>query len=288
MVLAMAMPALIGALALVYDVQLLYFNWQLLQKAADSAAVAGVSYLPQSPSIAISTADSYAESNGIAASEIVSTTISSDDTSLSIRLRRFVPYNFAVALGLADGLVSAKARARIESTGSGTDIIPIGINYLTSYTSGQVVNLSQGVGPGNWSALAMGASGSSQWETNVENGYPGTVSVGGLVTTQTGIMAGPTKTAFEYLLNQGENVDPSGTFSSHTLNDPRVLLVPMVDFSAVNGNSQVPVKGFAALWLFSVNNKNDISAYFINQVMPNGAPDSNASNFGAYTAILTE
>jgi uncharacterized membrane protein len=55
--LAMCLPALLGGMALVADVGVLYFNWQLLQAAADAGAVAGASYLPSSPSLAISTAN---------------------------------------------------------------------------------------------------------------------------------------------------------------------------------------------------------------------------------------
>jgi hypothetical protein len=83
-------------------------------------------------------------------------------------------------------------------------------------------------------------------------------------------------------------VDPEGTFASHTPTDPRVLIVPMVDFGSINGQSQVPVKGFAALWLVSVDNKKDIESYFINQVVPGSTPDGNASNFGAYQVVLIQ
>lgn len=84
------------------------------------------------------------------------------------------------------------------------------------------------------------------------------------------------------------SVDAGGTFANHTATDPRVLIVPMVDFSGINGNSQVPVKGFAALWLVSINSKNDIATYFINQVVPGSTPDTNAMNFGAYKAVLVQ
>jgi len=79
-VLAAALPALLGAIALVSDVGLLYYNWVLLQKAADSAAVAGASYLPGNPAQAISTAQSYVTQNGVALTEIASTVVSPDDT----------------------------------------------------------------------------------------------------------------------------------------------------------------------------------------------------------------
>jgi hypothetical protein len=64
----------------------------------------------------------------------------------------------------------------------------------------------------------------------------------------------------------------------------------MVDFSSINGNSQVPVKGFAALWLVAVNGQDTIQTYFINQVAPGSTPDTTgaSTNFGAFEAVLIQ
>ena len=109
-----------------------------------------------------------------------------------------------------------------------------------------------------------------------------------MLTTQTGLAAGPIRSAFNYLISTGQSVDPDGTFASHTPSDPRVLIVPMVDFSSINGNSQVPVKGFAALWLVSVDGNQNIQTYFINQIAPGGSPDTTATNYGAYQVALIQ
>jgi len=45
-ILAVVLPTLLGAMALCADVAVFYFNWANLQKAADSAALAGAHYLP--------------------------------------------------------------------------------------------------------------------------------------------------------------------------------------------------------------------------------------------------
>ncbi len=288
-VLAVALPALLGAMALVSDVGLFYYNWGLLQKAADSAALAGASYLPESPALAVSTAQNYATRNGVALSEITSTAVSADDLSLTIHLTRTVPYNFGVLLGLISGTVAAAAKAQIQNIGSSIDITPIGIDYRTPYSSGQIVTLMQGqLGPGNWGPLALGGTGASNFEQNVEYGYQGQVSIGDMVTTEPGKMTGPTKTAFDYIISQGQSMDPGGTFDNHLLTDPRVLIVPMVDFSNINGRSQVPVLGFAALWMVSIDNKNDINTYFISEVAPGSTPDPSAPNYGAYKAVLVQ
>ena len=288
-VLAMSLPVLIGAMALSADVGVLYFNWEILQTAADCAAVAGAAYLPSNPIEAIATADSYASKNGIRGSEITSTTVSPDSNSLNIQLHRTVPYSFALLLGLVTGTVSAQATAQVQSIGSTTGVTPVAIDYRQPYSAGQVVTLMEGqVGPGNWGPLALGSTGASTFQQNVEYGYQGSTAVGDWLATETGQMSGPTSSAFNFLINEGESVDPGGTFASHTLSDPRVLIVPMVDFSSINGSSQVPVKGFAALWLVSADNHNNISTYFINQVAAGSKPVAGDSNYGAYQAVLIQ
>jgi len=285
--LAVTLPVVIGAMAMSADVGVLYFNWQKLQTSADIAALAGAAYLPSDPAQAVSVANSYAAINGIATKEITSTTISADHSSLNMQLKRTVPYSFGVLLGLITGSVSVQATARILTIGKTTGVTPIGIDYRTTYSSGQVVQLQQGqVGPGNWGPLALGGSGSTILSQNIEYGYQGSIASGQLLTTQTGLATGPIRSAFNYLLSTGQSVDPTGTFASHTPNDPRVLIVPMVDFSSINGNSQVPVKGFAALWLVSIDSNQNIQTYFIYQVAPGGSPDTTATNYGAYQVAL--
>lgn len=271
------------------DVGVLYFNWQRLQSAADAGAVAGAAYLPSNPTLAISTANVYVAKNGILAGEITSTTVPANNLSLNIQLKRTVPYGFALLLGLVSGSVSAQATAQIQTIGKAFGVTPIGIDYRTTYSNGQVVTLTQGqVGPGNWGPLALGGSGASNLSQNIEYGYQGMISAGDLLTTETGMDTGPIRSAFNYLINEGQSVDSGGTFAAHTAMDPRVLIVPMVDFSSMNGNSQVPVKGFAALWLVSVDAQANINTYFIKQVAAGSSPDPSATNYGAYKAVLVQ
>lgn len=110
-IITLILPALLGAVALGTDATIFYFNWVQLQKAADSAALAGANFLPDNPSQATATANQFAENNGIQASEIVSTTVATDDLSISIKLQRTVPYFLAKVLGLTSGVVATAATA---------------------------------------------------------------------------------------------------------------------------------------------------------------------------------
>jgi uncharacterized membrane protein len=107
-IMTLVLATLIGAVGLCTDVGVLYFNWVQLQKAADSAALAGAIHLTGIPattdnSKVVATADQYAQLNGIKSAEIVSTTVAGDPKSVTIQLQRTVPYLFARVLGLTNG-----------------------------------------------------------------------------------------------------------------------------------------------------------------------------------------
>jgi hypothetical protein len=139
------------------------------------------------------------------------------------------------------------------------------------------------VGAGNWDPLALGGSGGSVFRSNLDNGYQTLVTVADLLTTEPGNMNGPTQSGMNARITSGQSKYPSGTFSNHALDDPRVMTIPIVDFSSINGRSQVPLKGLAKMWVVSVSGKGDISCYFIEESIPNATPDPNAS--GAYGAV---
>src|ERR1700730_9737722 len=259
-IMALASATLIGAIALCTDVGLLYYNWGLLQKAADAAALAGANYLPGDAAGAVSAANSFASQNGIVAGEINSTTVAADQMSITVQLKRTVPYYFARVVGLSSGLVTARATAGLEGAGAVNGMLPIGIDSRTAYTYGQSISLMTGqYGPGNWGPLALGGTGASNFASNIQYGYTGTLSVGQMLTTETGQMVGPTRSAFNTRLTAGTDGYPNGTFADHSIDDPRILTVPMVNYANINGNSQVPILGFAELWLVGIDSHETIT-----------------------------
>lgn len=183
------------------------------------------------------------------------------------------------------------ATAGLQTAGSAIGTLPVGIDSRTTYSFGQQITLMQGsspYGPGNWGALALGGSGASNFASNVVNGYSGTVSVGDLLTTETGKMSGQVKSSFDQRINAGLTADPTGTPSSHALGDARVATVAMVDFANINGKSQVPVLGFAEIWLVGIDNQLGIKAIFIQQITPGGQPSPGGTNYGAYKVVLVQ
>lgn len=283
---ALVIATLIGTIALGTDIGLLYYNWNLLQKAADAAVLAGASYLPGDPDSAVSVANTFAGHNGISTNEISATTVASDQMSITVQLARNVPYYFAKVIGISSGVVTAQATAGLVGAGTVTGMVPIGIDSRTNYTYGQLINLMTGqYGPGNWGPLALNGTGAANFANNIQNGASGNFSVGQMIATEPGAMVGPTRNAFNARLTAGADSFPSGTFSNHALNDPRVVTVPMVNYANINGSSLVPVMGFAELWLMGMDSHETISTYFLKQVT-SGVPSPGAPIYGAYTVVL--
>ena len=297
----LALPVIVGVLTLVMDVGNLYYNQVSMQVAVDSGVLSGALYLPSYPSKAVTVAEDYAQRNGIRASEIVSCTVSADNKTVLMTTNRSIPCFFCAVLGegtahaqsvpneTTSGTgVNASASALIVPIRAASGVVPIGVDYRTSLNFGNQVQLKQGqVGPGNWGPLALGGTGADNYRSNIQNGYPGKVSVGDMLRTETGNVAGPTTQGFQYRISMGQNQFSTGTFQNHELNDPRVMLIPMVDFSSINGSSQVPMKGFAMMWIVGIDNQGTITCYFIQQSVPNAQPDpSGSASSGTTTPIL--
>lgn len=302
-------PVLVGALALGTNVAMLYYNQTIIQKAADAGVLAGANYLPDNPTQAIATAQQYALNNGIKSGEIASTSVANGNGSITMTIQRTVPYGFAQVLGLTNGNAHATATAAPQyppstvnatspsqvpvggdnngnngttcSTTAQCQLVPVGLDSGTTYSDGSQITLQQGqVGPGNWDLLALGGTGGNNLRSNIANGYNGMVSVNDWVTTEPGKKVGPVDQGFQDRLTLAASVDPSGTYSNHKPNNPRVIVLPVVNWSGQNGRKQVQVTAFASLWLDSYSGGN-VTVHFISQVVANSFGDPNAPFFGS-------
>ncbi len=295
-VIAAVLVVLIGVMALCGDLGVMYFTWSALQKAADASALAGANYLPNNVSKANSTAASYAQLNGAAPSEIVTNQIGNSNTTITVGLQRTVPYYFARVLGLVNAPINVQATAGVQNVGSASGFLPVGLPCNQQppvgncgYTQGNRYTLKGGmVTPGNWEPLALGGSGGANLRTNLDYGYNGPdVSIGQNVSTQPGLDVGNTKAGLDDRMSRTQypsNGPPPATFDS---TDSRVALVPMVDFTGTNGTSvAVPVRGFAVMWISSVDGKGTITAYFVTAVAGKPDPGSNGANSGALAVLL--
>ena len=295
-IMALAVPVLLGALALGVDVGLMYLNWVELQKAADGAVLAGANSLPNDPTGAAATADLWATNNGVKTNEIVATSVAADDMSVTISLQRTVPYNFAQVLGLASQQISVTATAGVQQNPAGVSgLIPIGMSCDSgegvgdcAYQIDTMYSLKGGqVGPGNWAPLELGGTpGANAYRNYLRIGFTGTIPQ--QVPTETGNVVGPTGQAIQQRLNKGQALDASATYLNHQSYDPRLVAVPLIEYNDPNGKKPVTVVGYVQMWVDSVSgpsNGNSINLYFLGWLSQPTSTDTPTS-FGLNTPIL--
>ena len=126
-ILTLAIPALIAAVAFGADLAVLYLNWAQLQKSTDSAVMAGAIYLPSEPAVAISSARDYAHARGIRNDEIVMTRVGADGSTISMTVTRKVSL-LTRFLGVGQGNVAANSTAVVRLGPSGSDLKARGLS----------------------------------------------------------------------------------------------------------------------------------------------------------------
>jgi hypothetical protein len=295
-ILTIALPFLLGAVALSVDVMMFYANWAWLQKAADAAALAGAHFLPNNPQLVDPTAREYAQFNDVEPSEIVSISVNDDNTRVTVVLTRTVPYYFGRVLGLSDAWIRVRAVAGVENSGGGRRLRPIGVNCINPpcWEWGELVDLKYDMeGPGNWHPLDFGArgGGANDYRNEIINGCDCYIEVGDWVDVEPGTMTGPTRTAFNTLIDQA-NSDPTystQTYESATPGNPRIIPVPLVDFNEVQGKMKVLVTGIAEFWVEEVHGRTGhVRGRFMQMVTPQQIADANAPDGGAKVPKLLE
>jgi len=268
------MVMILGFAAMTVDVGLFLHEKRELQNAADAAALAGVQELPFSAADAEFMAQEWAENNGIGADELeaieISTTHVADDT-ITVRVKRDVPFIFARVLGLTSDTMRADATARIGSPSWGSNVMPWALLKIAQeeavYDTEVTLKYSAQEGSsGDYGALALlGGTGSQTYYENILNGAE--TCVGCVESTEPGNMVGKTEVGLEDRLGStSEACDEFGEvftavgdgwrFSSNECNpwkeegadSNRVVLIPVID-DPDGGRDDVTILRFALVFL---------------------------------------
>jgi len=301
-ILALALFALLAMAGLGIDVFHIYWNKNRLQAAADAGALGGATYLGNVTfsqndgrctysSPAQNAACTYALVNFATPAEIISITTNPTALSVTIQMSRKVAAFFFKLLGYTQFTVYASATAALQPLSSAFNIISVGLSYSTPYAYGQPITMHSGCGsltsPSCYGALDLTGNGGSDLRTILAQGCNCTVNVGQKLSNVPGAKAGPINQGVADRISAGQAVDPSGTWSSHTVNDPRATVVPLVDWTGCGtGECQVTVKGFAEVWITGTSGS-DITAVFIQQVS-SGNPGLGGLPAGALHATLIQ
>ena len=133
-IITILIACLLGAVALVIDVGSLYQKRGFFQNVADSAALAGVQELPESPDSAVLTAVDYAARNNVdiaydcrdyTSEDVeISSTLSTDDTIKVTLSNREAPLYFARIFGEDTVSLGASATAMVGSPSQMFGVVP--------------------------------------------------------------------------------------------------------------------------------------------------------------------
>lgn len=300
---AFVLAGLLAMTSVVVEGGMLYAAKMHLQKTANATVLSGAQELTNTESAVRAVAGNILNYHGETAS-LESLTVAMRDRTTAI-LKKDVQMHFAKALGMDTVPVRVKATAKIEAMGAAVGAVPVGIPESMVLTYGQETRLKVDndlSSYGNFGILALGdtaAGGASTYETNLEFGFKGLLSIGDLVDTKTGNVAGDTQKAVQARLNR----DPYPAGDTSHSDDPRILLVPVYIACPQNASSiaecrnyqvsgqlkRIAITGFAYFYLTAPMDYStkEVMGTFIERT-GTGFVKPGADNRGAYAIKLTE
>jgi Flp pilus assembly protein TadG len=302
-ILAVILVALLAVCALGIDVFTVYWAHSNLRRGTDAAALAGATYLVgvtfsgANPSCTYATvsqqaACTYALTNGLKSSEIVSITPAADLRSITVATTRTVTASFGRILGFTQYTVKATAKAGILVLNSATGTMPVGLSASTPYVYGQSITMHFSCGTltsaSCYGALDYQGNGGSNLQSLLTNGYDTSVAIGATYNSVPGGKVGPITKGVGDRVSAGIAADPGGTWSSHSLNDARAAVVPLVNWSPTpcsGAGCTATVTGFAEVWI-SGSSGADINAVFIRQVAAGTSWGSGTDTGAVHAALL--
>jgi len=280
---AFALVVLLGFAALAIDVGVILTARSQLQNAVDAAALAGVSGLLTSQTLATDRAINIAGSNDClnqpVAINAVDVTFPTSGR-VQVQGRRQLNLFFARVLGINTTNITATAVAELSPLSGTPGLRPWAIPDL-NWTLGQLVILKSGslgapaTNPSFYYAVdypplnrGTPIPGANEYRDNIQDGCDGQVFVGDVLQVEPGNMAGPTRQGVDALLSQ----DPTASWSGSQVagsafpgfSSPRIVKIPFYDpnFPPLPGRKSVVVIGFAAFFVEGMSG-NDVVGRFM-------------------------
>lgn len=275
---------LVGFGSLSVDVAKLAATRTQLQNAADAAALAGASALdPETAVIVQPTAVARAQNTSVSNKAFVANPepvilaagdVTFPDTKrVRVKVRREggqgVVTTLAQVLGLMKLEVTATATAKVDTTSTALcGLLPLGVspqgqNFQVGCSHTYTLKSgSGGGGGGQYGAVTfpqcidrgdcagMSPNGANTFRCLMKYGYCCPVSIGDVLKTESGNMAGPTKQAIDYRFDTDACSDQGICYTEYLARGgtgQRVVVIPIT--TPVPGNSKVTVLGFSAFFL---------------------------------------
>lgn len=280
------MVALFGFAAMSIDVGNVLVQRERIQESGDSSALAAV--VDWATSKVALTADqrarSYAQANGLQASEVESVVVGKWDSAtktftakdplvaseipaVQITNKRVVPMAFAKVVGLSSmspRTVSIAVAAL--ATAAGRTLPWAACNNPDNPIPDKCViinlkNENDCTGPGNFGALALGGTGASNYKDNIVDGYDGVLRIGDIVYTEPGKMVGPTDTGLQDRL---QGLPPYVcTPTSLPPDNKRTAVIPVTTDFGCGGRCGVKILDFYVVALINIPGSGEVVAQFL-------------------------
>lgn len=290
-ILLLSITVILALMTITADAGLLYLERIKLQNTVDSAALAAVSAYEEGQEKMLEEGRKYAALNGVQPNELA-INIRADRRKVTVTASRSVPLYFARLFSIPSADVAVKAAAVTGPVTAIKGIRPFAIEEQ-EFIYGNTYTLKNGGGggtSGNYGAIALGGTGSSNYRNNLKNGYNGhVVKKGDFIETETGNMDGSTFDGISDILGSDLS-EHSEDLSQLEQDCPRLIMIPVIDSFNVEGRSTVKVVGFAAFFLddvVKVNGKTEITGRFV-KCMSEGVIDENGVGYGLFGTKLVE
>ena len=284
---SLAIGLLMGITGLVIDGGILYTTKSHLQKTARAAVLSGAQELTNSPPAVEAVVQDILLAHQ-AKDNLANLTIDPGQ-KVRVKLKKEVSMSFMKILGFHHVPVEASATAQIQQMGRAQGAAPLGIDEAIPLEFNKEYKLKVDqteVSYGNFGVLALSGPGAQTYEENLRFGYRGDIKIGDIIDTQTGNIAGKTRSAVDERIT---NCSSPGDLDHR--NCSRILLVPVYRAHNHENNQlkQIKVTGFAYFYIKEPMSVHDtsITGMFVKRIGA-GYTDSNAPDKGAYSIKLTE
>jgi hypothetical protein len=290
-----------------------------MQKAVDSAAIAGATYMSGlafsgTAASGCTTANGYSDdakkvactyayNNGINPSITGITLNVTEPTSSTLKVtaqRTGLPYYFGKAIGLNSYTVSVTSTGQ-ASQAVGTvknGMFPVGLQCtspctLSNMNPGQSVSFGAkfvgGLAPGNWQFLAIGGTGDSTLGDNIDSGATGSFTIGDPLSSEPGNKGNSSnvRSGLANRLGRCHSIaDPCSAIGGNPSNIPAgdacLVIVPAVDYHGCTGSCSITVEGFALIYLESATTTGtSINGCFVKAVAADTITSTTAPQLGA-------
>ncbi|MEC5422964.1 pilus assembly protein TadG-related protein [Virgibacillus sp. C22-A2] len=286
---ALAMGALLLAIGLVIDGGNLFVTKSHLQKTANAAALSGAQEIVNSEGSVAAVVDeilvSHQEQESLAHLNI------EENSQVHVELKKDVPLFFATLFGIESVPIQADAKAGLNPMGRAKGAVPLGIDETVDLVYGDTYALKVDAGDsvsGNFGVLALEGPGAKLYGDSLTHGFDDNLQVGDIINTQTGNIAGATRTGINYRIDNCPY--PDGEYEVREC--PRVMLVIVYKphSQTTNQLKSVEITGFAYFYVTDRMKDNDdsIKGIFIKRAGPGLTGENSPHDRGAYAIKLME